>query len=211
MKLAADFRREARAAMSEGQYWPYLGAYIVLSLVLILVAIPSILLLFIPVLYFAGLMTWSLKQMALASARREMNFDMLFSGWGHGWHMLGILAVKGIYIFLWTLLLIVPGIIKQYSYAMTEFIAVEHPDWTANMCITESRRLMDGNKWRFFCMNFSFFGWWFLVVLSALLNIQSLTQMLLVPYIELATVDFYNTIKQEKGPAYADADGNLIA
>ena len=67
--------------------------------------------------------------------------------------------LQGLYIALWSLLLVIPGIVKTYSYAMTPYIMSEHPSLTANEAITESRRIMDGNKWRLFCLDFSFIGW----------------------------------------------------
>ena len=65
----------------------------------------------------------------------------------------------GLFTFLWSLLLVVPGIIKTYSYAMTPYILAENPGMTATEAITESRQVMDGNKWRLFCLGFSFIGW----------------------------------------------------
>ena len=67
--------------------------------------------------------------------------------------------LQGLYTALWTLLLVIPGIVKTYSYAMTPYIMSEHPSLTANEAITESRRIMNGNKWRLFCLDFSFIGW----------------------------------------------------
>lgn len=60
-----------------------------------------------------------------------------------------------VYTLLWTLLFIIPGLVKAYSYAMTPYIMAEHPFLTANEAITESRRIMDGNKWRLLCLDFS--------------------------------------------------------
>ena len=65
----------------------------------------------------------------------------------------------GLYTVLWTLLFIIPGIIKGYSYAMIPYILAENPGMTATEAITESRRIMEGNKWRLFCLGFSFIGW----------------------------------------------------
>lgn len=67
--------------------------------------------------------------------------------------------LTGLYTALWTMLFIIPGIIKSYSYAMTPYILCEHPEWSANDAITESRRIMDGNKFRLFCLELSFIGW----------------------------------------------------
>lgn len=65
----------------------------------------------------------------------------------------------GLYTLLWSLLFVIPGIIKTYSYAMTPYILAENPGMTASDAITKSRRIMDGNKWRLFCLSFSFIGW----------------------------------------------------
>ena len=65
----------------------------------------------------------------------------------------------GLFTFLWSLLFVIPGMIKSLSYAMTPYILAEHPEMTATEAITESRRVMDGNKWRLFCLGISFIGW----------------------------------------------------
>ena len=67
-----------------------------------------------------------------------------------------LLAVLLAGIGLWAILQLIVGI---YSYAMTPYIMAEHPSLTANEAITESRRIMGGNKWRLFCLDLSFIGW----------------------------------------------------
>ena len=83
----------------------------------------------------------------------------LFSQKDRLWDGFCMNFLQGLYTALWTLLLVIPGIVKTYSYAMTPYIMAEHPSLTANEAITESRRIMDGNKWRLFCLDFSFIGW----------------------------------------------------
>lgn len=83
--------------------------------------------------------------------------------------------LMGLFTLLWTLLFIIPGLIKTYSYAMTPYILAEHPEMTATEAITESRRIMDGNKWRLFCLSFSFIGWVLLCIAPALIGIGVLT------------------------------------
>ena len=198
MKLARDYRREAWVALGEGQYWPFVGAMFILALIYAAAIIPSILLLFIPLLYLIGFMSWSQAAMALATMRRRMKFELFSSGWGHGWHMLWVWGVQWTFLQLWFLLLIVPGVVKCYSYAMTQYIAVDHPDWTATQCITESRRLMCGNKWRYFCLNISFIGWYLLLVPAAIFPAGGLAQLFLQPYVQVACAAFYEDIKREK-------------
>ena len=83
----------------------------------------------------------------------------------------------GLYTVLWTLLFIIPGIIKGYSYAMTPYILAENPGMTATEAITESRRIMDGNKWRLFCLGFSFIGWGLLCAVPILIATGILTSI----------------------------------
>lgn len=83
----------------------------------------------------------------------------LFSQKDRLWDGFCMKFLQGLYIALWSLLLVIPGIVKTYSYAMTPYIMSEHPSLTANEAITESRRIMNGNKWRLFCLDFSFIGY----------------------------------------------------
>ena len=90
---------------------------------------------------------------------KDAAFSDLFSQKDRLWDGFCMKFLQGLYIALWSLLLVIPGIVKTYSYAMTPYIMAEHPSLTANEAITESRRIMDGNKWRLFCLDFSFIGW----------------------------------------------------
>ena len=117
------------------------------------------------------------------------------------------------YTMLWTLLLVVPGIVKGFSYALTPLVAIDHPDWGANRCITESRRLMAGNKWRLFKLLLSFIGWIVLIfafVLASQIAINLggsrmqpflafvlLAPNLLQPYVCTAFARFYEEILDE--------------
>lgn len=71
-----------------------------------------------------------------------------------------------VYLMLWTLLLIIPGIIKSFSYSMTYFILNDRPEYTANQAITESRRMMNGHKMDYFLLCLSFLGWFILSILT---------------------------------------------
>lgn len=71
----------------------------------------------------------------------------------------GMQFFRGLFVLLWSLLLVIPGIIASYRYSMTPFILCERPDMTAREAINESKELMKGNKWRLFCLEFSFIGW----------------------------------------------------
>ena len=101
--------------------------------------------------------------------------------------------LRGLYIFLWSLLFIIPGIVKSFSYAMTPFIMAENPDLTANEAITASRQMMDGHKADLFLLDLSFIGWSFLAALSA-----NLGNIPLNPYKNAARAAFYRQLQAEE-------------
>ena len=152
------------------------------------------------IIYPVGFGAWGQAAMAMATIRRGLTFGHAFSGWGHGWKMGWIVMVKVTYETFWGLLLVVPGVVKALAYAMTNYIAVDHPDWTANQCITESRRLMDGHKWRYFCLNVSFIGWFLLMAFASCLPmVGNLAQWFFMPYFESAKAAFYEDLLDRDG------------
>lgn len=140
----------------------------------------------------------------------------------------GMQFFRAIFTFLWSLLLVIPGIIACYRYYMTPFILVENPEMTAREAIAESKELMKGNKWRLFCLELSFIGWELLAVLimwivmmvtifpviltgseSAIIGLIVVMfieiivfivalELILSPYITAAIAVFYREIKDGK-------------
>lgn len=98
--------------------------------------------------------------------------------------------LMGLYTFLWSLLFVIPGWIKKYSYAMAPYIVAENPDISADDAITRSREIMDGHKWELFVLDLSFIGWHLLGPLTF-----GLIYIYVSPYIALAKVNFYDRIK----------------
>lgn len=121
-------------------------------------------------------------------------------GFGNWLHVVWGMILSTIYIFLWTLLLIIPGIIKSYSYALTPYILVEHPEMSANEAIEESMRLMDGHKFDLFYLQLSFIGWAILSILSLGLGV-----FWLIPYQMTAQAAFYRDIKNGAMPLQDNA------
>ncbi len=76
------------------------------------------------------------------------------------------LFLRDLFLALWTLLLIVPGLVKTYSYRMVPYILAEDPNTPPMECIRRSREMMKGNKWNAFVLDLSFLGWNILSVLT---------------------------------------------
>ena len=97
-----------------------------------------------------------------------------------------------IMVFLWSLLLIIPGIIKWFSYAMTPFILEENPELSASEAIHRSRMMMRGHKFDLFYLYLSFIGWFILCILTAGIGF-----LWLGPYVDTALAAFYEEVKAD--------------
>lgn len=106
---------------------------------------------------------------------------------------IGYAFLTSLYNVLWFLLLIIPGIIKNYSYRLTPYLLVDHPDLSVNQAITKSRELMDGRKWKLFVLDLSFFGWTLLSLLTLGIGF-----IWLIPYYCAATTHFYEDVRRAR-------------
>lgn len=98
--------------------------------------------------------------------------------------------LTGIFTFLWMLLLIVPGIIAAYSYSMTMYIVAEDDNISAYDALKKSKQMMQGYKWKLFCLHLRFIGWGLLCILTLGIGFLWLS-----PYMQVATLNFYEDIK----------------
>lgn len=100
--------------------------------------------------------------------------------------------LMNLYTLLWMLLLIVPGIVKAYSYALAPYLVQDHPEMSASQAIDESMRLMEGHKMRLFMLDLSFIGWWLLCCLTF-----GLLTFIVAPYQLTARAEFYRELMGE--------------
>lgn len=118
-------------------------------------------------------------------------FKGFSENFGHS-AILGFLS--GLLTLLWSLLFIVPGIVKSYAYAMAFYIQQERGNKGKEPidCITESRKMMDGHKWQLFCLDLSFLGWYIVGALCLGIGV-----FFVMPYHEMARANFYEALKAE--------------
>ena len=117
---------------------------------------------------------------------KKPSIDAIFSGFSRWKSAACARLLMGLYVLLWSLLFVIPGIIASYSYAMTRFILVDNPDMTASEAIRLSKQMMSGNRWRLFCLHFSFIGWSILATLTF-----GIGNLWLRPYRQAADAAFY--------------------
>ncbi len=127
----------------------------------------------------------------MASEEKNPEFGMLGFGFKKCWLQSILLNfLSGLFVALWSLLLIVPGIIKAFSYSMANYIMAENPEIKALDAITKSRKLMNGHKFELFVLGLSFFLWYMLVAITFGIAI-----IYVGPYMEATTANFYLKIK----------------
>lgn len=119
----------------------------------------------------------------------DVQLDTMGEGFKDYGRILGTMLLSSVYQFLWALLLIVPGIIKGYSYALTPYLLKDHPELKFNAAIEESMRLMSGNKMRLFLLDLSFIGWFLLGLITF-----GIAFLWVTPYWNTARAAFYEDL-----------------
>ena len=113
-----------------------------------------------------------------------------FCGFDDFWAAFKVNFLVGLYTFLWSLLLVIPGIIKSFSYAMSLYILAENKGKSAKECISESKAMMDGHKMELFVLGLSFIGW---ILLSCITF--GIALIWVMPYMQTTYANFYNSLK----------------
>ncbi len=98
-----------------------------------------------------------------------------------------------IFTFLWTLLLVIPGIIKALGYSMSIFIMRDNPQLSASEAMSLSARMMKGHKWELLWLQISFTGWILLSLMTAGIALVYCT-----PYIYMSYAAFYERLRSEE-------------
>jgi uncharacterized membrane protein len=116
--------------------------------------------------------------------------DRLFLGFQRFWTSLGVYVLYGLLVALWSLLLVIPGIIAAYRYAMAFYVVADDEDCGPWEALGRSKEMMKGSKWKFFCLNLRFIGWAILALIPA-----GLGYLWLFPYMQTSYAKFYEDVK----------------
>lgn len=119
---------------------------------------------------------------------RKAGFGNLFDGFAIFFKVLWLEILMGIFVLLWTLLLVVPGIIALYRYRMALYIMIDNPQLSALDCISASKQMMYGHKWELFVLDLSFLGWY-------LLALFPFVTIWVTPYTSVTEVNFYLALR----------------
>ena len=117
----------------------------------------------------------------------------VFEGYKQFFPIAAIIFISGLFIILWSFLLIIPGIIKAISYTQILRVKKDNPEMKALECIDESKSLMEGHKMEYFILQLSFIGWSVLTVFTL-----GILGFWLLPYMETTYAEFYDKLKEVK-------------
>ena len=125
-------------------------------------------------------------------AEDPFNISRLLDGYKDFSRIFTTILLTQIYILLWTLLLIIPGIIKSLSYAMTPFVLRDNPEMKNNEAIELSMKMMNDHKGELFWLYLTFIGWGILCVLTF-----GIGYFWFAPYVQASMVQFYEEVKAD--------------
>ncbi len=145
-------------------------------------------------LIIGGPMMLGMTIFSLALARNQpATINMLFDGFKNFGTALATHLLRTVFIVLWSLLLIVPGIIAALSYSQAFFLLAADPSLHAMEAIDKSKAMMYGYKWKLFCLCLRFFGWFLLCLLTAGIGF-----FWLVPYMQVTFAKFHDDLKSNR-------------
>lgn len=124
-----------------------------------------------------------------------------FSGFDDFWSAFKVTFLVGLFTFLWSLLLYIPGIIKGISYSMSMYVLAENKGKAALECIDESKKMTQGHKMELFVLALSFIGWGLLCAITF-----GIAAIWVVPYVQATYINAYNSLKPvEEVPVVEEA------
>ncbi len=145
------------------------------------------------VMLVAGAIQFGFARLFLNTARGiPPKVENLFEGFSFFNNTLAAYALTTLFIFLWSLLLIIPGILAAYSYSQVYFILADDPGLPATEAIRRSKAMMRGRRWKLFCLHCRFIGWGLLAILFTL----GIGLFWVQAYISTALAHFYETVKE---------------
>ncbi|MBU3157258.1 DUF975 family protein [Clostridium estertheticum] len=193
IKTSSDFRRSAREQL-KGKWG---NAVLLCLLYSIMISVVCGIIALIPfigpiiLILLVGPITLGFVTCFLKIVRNEpFMFENLFDGFNNFSSAVLAQLLITIFVFLWTLLLIIPGIIASYSYFLVFYILSDNPDLSAMDALKMSKKMMKGHKWKLFCLQLSFIGWGILGILSLYIGYLWLT-----PYMYASFANFYEDLK----------------
>lgn len=197
MEYSISTLKEKARAQIKGYVWLFFGLSIVTALMISVseaIVVGPILL--------TGAIEFGYTMFFMELMRKgETEFNTGFKGFERFVDTLVAELLKDIFIFLWSLLFFIPGIIAIYRYSMVFYIIADNPKMGGYSALQKSKEMMHGHKWELFVLDLSFIGWYLLTVITA-----GIAAIYVVPYVKAARTNFYQMLKENQEPQYTIKD-----
>ncbi|MDO5408376.1 MAG: DUF975 family protein [Eubacteriales bacterium] len=203
MWTRADLKTQAKIGL-KNYYWngvlaTFVQGLVVFAISLVVKFIPLVSFVLSPLvtIFVTNVIGVGLCSYFVKSTRSEQDAGVgeIFHGFQGDCYMrvVTVQFFRSLFTFLWTLLLIVPGIMKHYEYYMVPYLAVEYPEKSRKEIFQLSKRMMDGNKLNTFVLELSFIGWILLGMLACCVG-----TLFVAPYVQATTAELYLRLKEER-------------
>lgn len=192
MKERSFYKEKARRAMQ--------GTWVVLAIAILIQTAIAFVVSLIPAVgaiaavIIAGPFSYALAFMAQKILKGDsVSVENVFDGFKDLGRTVELAFRQFIVVFLWSLLFVIPGIIKGFSYSMVYFIIADHPEYTPKQAMEESKELMQGHRFELFLLELSFLGWNILSVFTF-----GILSFWVMPYMHITTAAYYEDLKKLK-------------
>lgn len=163
--------------------------FLILMIALVMFAVFTLLSIFVGNIILVGKFNYFLESRYQGQSAGVGRLFFGFSG-GHYVNVMKCMFFRNLFTFLWSLLLIFPGIYKHYEYYMVPYLLAEYPDMDRREAFQRSKELMDGNKFDTWVLELSFIGWLFLGALMCGIGV-----IFVNPYYEATFMELYLNLK----------------
>lgn len=184
---AADFAK----GFADG-FGAELASVLVFLLTFLIVMIAAVAIAFVVDAFLINPLDVGSKRFFFYNLNAPAEVRELMFGFDHAYmNIVKTMFFRELSIFLWSLLFIIPGIVKSYEYRMIPYLLAEYPDMPKEQAFETSKRMMNGQKWRTFVLDLSFLGW---NILSAL-TLEILGIFYVRPYKNMTDAALYESLK----------------
>lgn len=134
------------------------------------------------------------RRFFIKASEGSIDFNHIGYGFREGRYtnIIKVMFFRGLYIFLWSLLLIIPGIIKAYAYRFVPYILAENPNISVDEALFLSEQITDGEKFEIFILDVSFMGWYLLGALAFGIGVFFVN-----PYVDSTNAELYKILKKK--------------
>lgn len=202
MWTRAKLKERAKAGLKQYYWYGVLAIMVqgglvgIISLVTGLIPFAGIILNLIVSMFVINVISVGLCSYFIKSTRSRSNagIEELFSGFRNGYQsVVTVQFFQSLFIGFWTLLFVIPGIMKRYEYYMVSYLAAEYPEKDRKEIFQMSKKMMDGNKFNTWVLELSFIGWMLLGMLAC-----GIGMLFVGPYVQATIAELYLALKEER-------------